>query len=243
MQLQALKEGDPVTLEVIWGGVIYPLNSTLFRVRDDGVWMKAFYKNGQLLDFSNRAFKEAQFNLYGFIDGGKTRIVWKNITITLKKQDENIYYHISPAIYARESMEANRRENDRVKVLISGSIHTEYGTDLPIMIKDISNSGIGFSLNVDCDLVARPFELSFTDEVRGTTYNMKIKCRGARKVDTDSGCFIGCKIESGPKNLLYYIYYKTVEVRVGEDAYNKQKETEEKTVNVGTGMHFFKDRR
>ncbi|MCR5271385.1 MAG: PilZ domain-containing protein [Lachnospiraceae bacterium] len=243
MQLQALKEGEPVTLEVIWGGVVYPLSSSVYKVMGDGVWIKAFYKNGQLLDFSNKAFKSAQFNFYAFIDGGKDRVVWKNVVIELKKAKEALFYQISVSVFARESVEANRRDNERVSLFLEAEITTDYGKTYPVMMRDISNSGIGFTIKKDVDLVAQSFQIKFEDEVRGTTYSITAQCKGARKVKNENDFLVGCQIEKAPKNLLYYIYYKTVDEKVGEAqteefSANEGKKEEPGKKSIGKGMHY-----
>ncbi|MCR5467977.1 MAG: PilZ domain-containing protein [Lachnospiraceae bacterium] len=245
MHLQELTEGEKVTLEVVWGGVTYPLSTIAYRVREEGVWIKALYKNGQLLDFSNKAFKSAQFNLYAFTGNGHERIVWKNINIELRKAKENYYYVLSVSVYARESLEANRRENDRVAVLVEGTLITTYGEAYSVVLKDISNSGIGFYMQENLDLVAQPFEISFSDETRGIKYDIKVKCLGARRVEMDGRYLVGCRITSGPKNLLYYIYYKMMEAKVGEELVLAQENADikEPLQRVSTGMHFITNRK
>jgi len=251
MLLSELQTGDKVTLEVIWGTAVYPLNAVIYRPVNDGIYIRAFYKNDQLLDFSNKTFRQASYNLYAYLENGGTRIVWKNVTVEMKKIKTDYFYMITVSTFAKNSTEVNRRTDSRVKIFGPGLINIDGVEVHSVLMKDISNSGVAFTIGEEVDLVGRMFDLEFSDEANGHKYQITAKCRAVRMVEQDHGYLVGCSITEGCKDLIFYVYYKMLAHKKAEQAIQilKNEKTKyaekvhEKVANSSLGMRLERNRR
>jgi len=251
MQLWELKPGDKVTLEVVWGTAVYPLNAVIYRPVNEGVYIRAFYKNGQLLDFSNKAFQQATFNLYAYLENGGTRVVWKNVNVGIQKLKMDFFYIINVSAFAKNSAEVNRRTDARVKIFSAGTVTFSEDDIRTVLMKDISNSGVAFTMGEDEDIVGERFDLEFSDEANGHDYELTMKCKAVRKVPLKHGFLIGCTIEEGCKDLIFYVYYKLLAERTGDntdqvlkmDTTNIAEPAQKAQPKKGVGMHFERNKK
>ena len=99
---------------------------------------------------------------------------------------------------------------DRTQIDIPGIVYLNEGM-VPIRIRDISASGLSFTITKGAEISNGLFEVEFTDSAKGDLYDILLHCRLVRRVEQGMEALIGCALTKQCKDLLFYIFNKRLE--------------------------------
>lgn len=211
MLLKELGKGSAVVLELIWGNMNYKIKTQVIDTDETGILIPALMYDGVALDASSKVFQEMRFNLYGNgVDD--QRICWKNLKLSNVQRERGKYYHLTVSVFNQHGGMNDQRGEKRIPMGLSAEIHivnAESDNSFEALLKDISNEGAAIFLDERLELVGTKLDLSFADEIREHTFELRGRYQCLRIVQQEDGGYVyGLKLLEGSRDLLAYIYLK-----------------------------------
>lgn len=212
MYITDLKKGDEVILQITMNGQSFEVTSVVCEMLLNKPYIQPFVFKGVVLDFSNKIFKNATFDL--FINGKDSkRMCFKNVSLELTKHQGKPYYIVMSNGFRAMAEDSDRRTHERMKLHLSAdlTVEGEFGTK-NVRIYDISDNGIAFTSQFQMALTGKKCHLEFSDILNNNRYELKVDCRCVRDGISKEGQFLyGCKIDDASHQMLAYVYiYKII---------------------------------
>lgn len=241
MELTDLEEGDSVVLEIRWGEHPYEIGTTVVGTRDGALLVLPFKYKGTVLDLGSVHFRNMFFNLYGMDKKEDTRLVWRNVQIEAKKHKNEILYAVRAASSRKFPAVSDRRQNKRMLLDIRAKvISSEDGKGIPVVLHDVSDSGLSFYAKKGLQFTQKVIRLEFEDTVHGHAFHLAIDSRFVRRLEKDGQDLIGCQILKSDRNFLSYVCLKKMQTAaenkfskaVSEAKHAKEVQDEDKQENT-----------
>ncbi|MCR5665887.1 MAG: PilZ domain-containing protein [Eubacterium sp.] len=214
MYLDELLTGERVFLEMRKGSSVYEVVTKVVgtaHVDERQALLQPFSYKGKVMDLGNHGVSDVVFSIYT-VDGNHERIGWSNVKIRMVEYKGQKYYAATSQKFHERSDVAERRENERIQVHIPATMlaRAEQRT-YPVEITDVSDSGIAFITKKDLVMVNRHCQLTFSDEINGSDYDIEVDCTCVRKESTNDGMYIyGCEVMDASQQMLAYVYIKKI---------------------------------
>lgn len=140
----------------------------------------------------------------------KKPYIWRDVTVRTVKGNDGVVYHV--LICSQSAVPINRRENYRVWLGLDGFVQLGINSDpKPVVVKDISATGISFMSHEDIDVNSGiPVHLRFIDDVS----NLKFDLSGlmVRKEELkDAKKIYGCRLDSDNPLIRKYVNEKQIQ--------------------------------
>jgi len=202
LEILDIVKGQKMELEVRCDGQTINFKSEIVLIKNNDLLISKLTVNDQTIGFSDQCTINFLYN------SEEKLFLWENTTVKLVKYDGNIYHKIS---LKGEGKSFNRRESYRLYIgeEMQVSLNTTTGpTVITVLIKDISESGVGFVVAEDIDL-DRTIRLKLKD----SDFSLNIPGVIVRKEFKDGiNAFIyGCKFSEKNQKLGKYIMKKQTE--------------------------------
>lgn len=202
MQIDEISKGGSVEVEVKFNGKTMNFRSDIVLVKNNSVLITSIKVNDQTIGFSEKY----QINFLYKTEG--KLFIWENVEVKLVKYDGGVYHKID---LFGEGKPYNRRDAYRLYIGedMPLYVNTASGpTALSVLVKDISETGVGFITKDDID-IDRTIRLKLKDN------NSIISLSGVivRKEFLDHlGSFLyGCKFIEKNNKLGKYIALRQAE--------------------------------
>ena len=185
MKLNQLTSDSTIQLEFEAGTEKLYLDVQIAQVSKSGLVLYPVIIEGKALSFKNN---ENIINLVYLQKEGKP-LIWKNVAVSnavINGRNFVLVRSIS------DGAEYNRRNNYRLPLDIRGNI-VGYGD---IIIKDISNNGIGFAIDKDAKRFTIGQQVNLGFSARNVNYTMSVTV--ARIVEQETKILYGCSMMSTP---------------------------------------------
>lgn len=156
MRIDEFAKGDSVEIEVKYSGKTMNFKSEIILVKNNSVLITSIKVNEQTVGFTDKY----QINFLYKTDG--KLFIWENVPVKLVKYDGGIYHKID---LSGEGKPYNRRNSYRMYIGedMPLYVNTANGpTALSVLVKDISETGVGFITKEDID-VDRTIRLKLKD--------------------------------------------------------------------------------
>lgn len=203
MHIDEISKGGAVELEVKCNGKNMNFKSDIVVVKNSSVLINTIKVNDQTIGFSDKF----QINFLYKSDG--RLFLWENVGVKLVKYDGGIYHKID---LSGEGKPYNRRDAYRMYIGedMPVYVNTASGpTALSVLVKDISETGVGFITKDDID-IDRTIRLKLKDN------NSIISLSGVivrKEFLNNLGSFLyGCKFNEKSTHLAKYIAKKQGEI-------------------------------
>lgn len=214
MNLLDLSRRTQLTLEISWGDNRYEITTQVVGSSEDGLLIEPLQYDDKVLDFGIANRKKIIFNLYVVEPNSNIRQVWKAVDLKTVVYKGRVYYTVKTSAFNMNSTPSERRTNNRMQVDVKGVL--ELGKDqtgISVHVVDVSDSGISFTTDTEVEIDKMPYTLHFTDIVKEETFNLKVKCVWARRVEMDDKILWGCRISEVDRKALTYISLKKALLR------------------------------
>ncbi len=242
MELTDLEEGDSVVLEIKWGEHPYQISTAVVGAKDGALLVSPFKYKGTVLDLGSVHFRNMFFNLYGMDKKADTRLVWRNVQIEAKMHKNEMLYAVRTSSSRKFPAVSDRRQNKRMLLDIRAKvISAEDGRGIPVVLHDVSDSGLSFYAKKGLQFTDKTIRLEFEDTVHDHSFHLAIDSRFVRRVEKDTQDLIGCQILKSDRNFLSYVCLKKMQtaaenkfskaVSEAKHAKEMQKEDEQKEEN------------
>ena len=185
MKLNQLTNDSTIQLEFEAGHDKLYLDVQIAQVSKSGLVLYPVIIEGKALSFKNN---DNVINLVYLQKEGKP-LLWKNVIVS------NAIINGRNFVLVRsmgDGVEYNRRNNYRLPLDIRGNI-AGYGD---IIIKDISNNGVGFVIDKDANRFTIGQQVVLNFSARNINYSMKVTV--ARIVEQETRMLYGCYMTSTP---------------------------------------------
>ena len=210
MKLQELLAGQEVVLEIIWGKTAYSITTKVVGANGEGVLVHPYIYRGERLELES-GDENMLFNLYHVENKTGTRISWRNVSLSVRKYKDEIYYSIHPKALGNMSLNSERRATVRTIVDVEGVVESADVSHL-VRVGDISDVGISFFLERSVRLPQTDVVVSFNDMVGNHTFEVRLPCRIIRSVALDNGLVkYGCRVFVAPMDVMMYTYMKRLQ--------------------------------
>lgn len=202
MRIEEIVVGGSIELDVRFNGKFMNFRSDVVLIKDNCILINCIKVGDQRVGFNDQCY----INFYYKQDGKLW--FWENVTVSLVKFNGDAYHKVD---MIGEGKQYNRRNAFRLYIgeEMPIYINTSSGlTALTVIIKDISETGLGFiskeELNPD-----RTFRLKFKDDKKAIDLSGKI----IRKESLEHlGSYLyGCKFNEKNNLLANYIMNKQSE--------------------------------
>ena len=200
--------GSALTIKVKRDDAVADFDTTLIDIVGDCLLCEPIMHEGKAVNFKAPGLK-TEMSLFD-VNAGKL-YCWKEPDIKLG------YYRkktLCQLIYlTSEPIEINRRANYRQYVGIPGKVVYFRSPPKDIIIRDVSNNGIGFLSEKKGEYkVGKMVNVSFVDE--DGRYKFDLRCQIVRERELENGRFeYGCFVPNPPYMLGSYVAYKQIEER------------------------------
>lgn len=185
MKLNQMTNDSTIQLEFDAGHEKLYLDVQIAQVSKSGLVLYPVIIDGKALSFKNN---DNAINLVLLQKEGKP-LIWKNVAVSnavINGRNFVLVRSIS------DGAEYNRRHNYRLPLDIRGNI-VGYGD---IIIKDISNNGIAFSIDKDTKRFSVGQQVNLGFSARNVNYTMSVTV--ARIVESETKVLYGCSMMSTP---------------------------------------------
>ena len=221
MELTDLEEGDSVVLEIKWGDHPYQIGTTVIGRKDASLLVLPFKYKGTVLDLGSVHFRNMFFNLYGMDKKSDTRLVWRNVQIEAKMYKNEMLYAVRTSSSRKFPAVSDRRQNKRMLLDIRAKvISAEDGRGIPVVLHDVSDSGLSFYVKRGQQFTDKVIRLEFDDTVHGHSFHLAIDSRFVRRVEKDVQDLVGCQILKSDRDFLSYVCLKKMQT-VAENKFSK----------------------
>lgn len=215
MQIEEISKGEAVEIEVKYSGKTMTFRSDIFHIKNNSILVTSIKVNDQTIGFSDKY----QINFLYKTDG--KLYIWENVAVKLVKYEGGVYHKID---LFGDGKPYNRRDSYRLYVGedMPLYVNTASGpTALSVLVKDISETGVGFISKDDID-IDRTIRLKLKDN------NSIISLSGVivRKEFLEHlGSFLyGCKFNEKNNKLGKYIAQRQADLLKMKTATPIQKE-------------------
>jgi c-di-GMP-binding flagellar brake protein YcgR len=200
--INSIVKGASMEVEVKCNGKTVCFHGEVAHVIDNSILTAPIKVNDQTIGFSDNC----QINFL-YVSEGKLYL-WENVVVKLVRYDRNIYHKID--LYG-EGKQFNRREAYRMYIGEDMPIYvnTVSGpTALSVLVKDISETGVGFITKEDLDL-NRTIRMRIKDNATLITISGIIVRKVFQK--NISAYLYGCKFNEKNEKLAKFIAKKQSE--------------------------------
>ena len=203
-----MSPGMPLTLRVKRDDAVADFDTVLVEIVGDCLLCEPITVEGKAVNFKAPGLK-IEMSIFDKASG--KIYCWRQLEVKLGYYKKKTLCQL---IYLQgDPIEINRRSNYRQYVGISGKV--TYFRSLPkdILIRDVSNNGIGFIAEKKEEFVeGKIVNVSFKDE--DGRYKFELKCQIMRVREMENGRFeYGCLVLSPPQSLGTYVAHKQLEER------------------------------
>jgi c-di-GMP-binding flagellar brake protein YcgR len=146
LRIDEIVKGGSIEIEVLYSGKIMNFKSEVAFVKNNSILINSIKVNDQTIGFSDKY----QINFLYKQDG--RLFLWDKVTVKLVKYTGGIYHMIE---LSGEGRAYNRRDSYRIYIGedMPLYVNTASGpTALSVLVKDISESGVGFITKEEIDL-------------------------------------------------------------------------------------------
>jgi len=196
MNADEMIRGNSVEFDVKCNGKMMNFKSEISIIMDQSIFVTGIKVNNQTVGFSDKC----SINFLYKIDG--KLYLWENVNVKLVKYNGEIYHKVD---LTGDGKSYNRRDSYRLYLGEDMSIYINSAsgpTSLSVLVKDISETGVGFITAEDLD-IDRSFRLRLKDN------NMIITLSGVivRKelIEHLNKTLYGCKFSEKNNLLIKYI--------------------------------------
>lgn len=203
MHIDEISKGGAVELEVKCNGKNMNFKSDIVLLKNNSILINTIKVNDQTIGFSDKF----QINLLYKTEG--RLFMWENVNVKLVKYDGGVYHKID--LYG-DGKPYNRRDAYRMYIGedMPVYVNTASGpTALSVLVKDISETGVGFITKDDIDL-ERTIRLKLKDN------NSIISLSGVivrKEFLNNLGAFLyGCKFNEKNNHLAKFIAKKQADI-------------------------------
>lgn len=196
MQIDEISQGGAIELDVKCNGKNMNFKSEVMLVKNNSVLINAITVDEQTIGFSDKF----QIN---FLFKSEGRLyLWENVTVKLVKYNDAIYHMIE---LFGEGKPYNRRDAYRMYIGEDMPVYVNSATGptaLSVLVKDISETGVGFITKEDID-IERTIRLKLKDN--NTIINMSGVIVRKEYLDNLDSFLYGCKFNEKSNHLSRYI--------------------------------------
>lgn len=200
--IQELAKGQKIELDVRFESQTINFQSEIILARTNDILISKLTVNEQTIGFSEKC----QINFLCNIE--EKLFQWENVTVKLVKYDGVVYHKID---LEGEGKPFNRRESYRLYIGedMQLLVNKPTGpTSISVLIKDISENGVGFVTAVDIDL-----ERTVRLKLKDSNFTLSLPGIVVRKEFKDNiNCYMyGCRFSEKNQTLGKYIMKKQAE--------------------------------
>lgn len=212
MVLQDLNLGQEVILQIKWGDASHDLKTEVVGSNESGLLIKPFIYNGVVINLPENKVKDIIFNIYANDPVTSARMAWKNASVKPVSYKGRTYYACTVNDFQKFALSSDRRADIRMPLNIRGTMSAKDFENIPVVIYDISDSGVAFLLDKNMTLPLGVINLKFVDTVRGNTFTINIKCRPVRERANGQDSLYGCRMLEVSNEVLIYICMKRMDM-------------------------------
>lgn len=214
MKIQELEQGTELSLEIVWGESVYEIPSRIVLSMAGRVFIQSFTYKGKTLDLTNPSFNGMVFNIYTPNPATGKRLVWRSVTLEMRKVKEKIYYEIKTNSFRAEGQEVERRDAARIRINLPGVLYIpDEGRELNVEVYDLSRDGIAFKYPKEIKLVGGLVKVHFQEQLREHFFDVTVTGRCVRKKAGDQFLY-GCHIRNMEREAATYLNQKTLEMQM-----------------------------
>jgi len=203
-----IKPGDILTLMASREGAVAEFETKLVDIVGDCLLCEPIMHEDKAVNFKLPGLKT---ELRIFDKGAGKLYSWRELDIKLG------YYRkktLCQLLYLKsEPVVINRRSNYRQFVGINGKVVYFRYPPRDVVIRDVSNTGIGFIIEKKAEFgIGKFVNVSFNDE--DGRYKFDLKCQIVREREMENGKYeYGCLVDNPPYYLGTYVAHKQIEER------------------------------
>lgn len=221
MKLTELLMNQSIIIQLIWGEKKIEITSQV--IENDGavVYVTPYVHNGSPLELNVTQDKGVICNLYADQPVTKKRMSWKNVELTTVKRGNKSVYCLRTYGFNNVGNHEDRRLHERVMIQVDGLVHdSQAEKSEPAVIRDISDIGISFYAPEGFSATSQQLSISFTDDIDGKDFNVKVECSAIRMSLVEGKTVVGCRIVGENRDYLLYGFMK----RLREKSHSKTEE-------------------
>lgn len=203
MSLEKIESGTAITLKVKRDSTVADFDTVLIEHVGNCLVCEPLLHENKIINFSIpgvthevQIFDKSIGKLYA----------WRNIEVKAGYYKKKTLCHL---IYLNSiPVEINRRTNYRQFVGVEGTVFPFHKQALHILIRDVSNNGVGFIASEKGELeVGADVRVVFKD--CDNRFNFALNCRIVRERELSRDTFeFGCKVIDPPSKLAQYVAHK-----------------------------------
>ena len=212
MKVEDLKVGQDLALEIEWGEARYEIPTKVIGIQDKGILIQPFVYKGTIIDLNAGYFRDMIFNIYGIDRSNLVRKVWRNVSLQITSYKGKTYYIAKINGFNAIAKPSERREHPRMPLEATGYVK-EYGREETVVVamRDVSNNGVGFSVEEKNALSGKYLKLKFEDDVRENHFTLVLKGNIVRQTNKQGRIYYGCAITEMSRDMFTYICLKRME--------------------------------
>lgn len=205
MKISGLDIDQEIIVQVTWGERKIEFPSIVREKADMSIVVTPYMHNNSPLELNIDNSGKVVCNIFADSPESKERISWKNVSLATIDRNGTAFYEISTKSYNAISSLDDRRENERIEINKKGRVFVpDVGEYYDVVIYDISDVGISFTLLNRYDLPSHRIFVLFEDCINDKEFNMRVECKTIRSKQTADGSFWGCKTSGENKDFLLY---------------------------------------
>ena len=209
MKLTDLLLNQNVIIQFILGEQKIEFSSEVMLKADEVVYVSAYKHNGSELKLNITAGSGVICNVYANNLSTGQRISWRNIELTTEEKNNKILYCIKTYGFNNLASPDERRNNERTVIMVDGEVtDVQNGETENITIRDISGVGVAFYAPKSYSPQAQQVVVTFTDDIDGKIYNVKVECVISRMSVQDTNIIVGCKLVTENRDYQIYRFIK-----------------------------------
>lgn len=208
MKLDRIDVGTAITLKVKRDSTVADFNTVLIAHVANCLVCEPLLHEGKIINF---AIPGVTHEVQIFDNEAGKLYAWRNIEVKAGYYHKKTLCHL---IYLNSlPVEINRRRNYRQYVGIEGDVFPFHKSPYKVIVKDVSNTGVGFIVEDKGELgIGQEVRVVFKDCDNKFRFALKSKIVRERKLANGSTEF-GCRIPEPPHSLAAYVAHKQLEER------------------------------